>query len=165
MRRFFFAVTVLLLWGCSPKIVTGSSDLQNHKDSIVEIYIEKPVPVPVPADSATVEALLKCDEHGEVLLQSLNQAASRNSQLQFSLDSMGRLMAKFKAEPDTIWMAAAEKESVTSHTEESAEVQTVTEYVERELTKMQKSLMGIGITALLIAFAYIVMVVCRMLRR
>lgn len=155
-------MAVLLLSGCSPKIIPGSSD-SHSRDSIATVYIEKPVPVPMPADSAVVEALLKCDEHGEVLLQSLTQEASRNSRLQFELDSLGRLIAKFKTAPDTIYVPVSQTETHTDHESQSSEVQIVE--VPADLNGFQKFFIWFGIACLAVLISWIAVSVYRRFRR
>ena len=71
------------------------------KDSIVT---EKLMPVVTDPDSATIRALLQCDKNGKVLLSWYDQEVSKNTNLRFQIDSLGRLLANFVAKHDTIYM-------------------------------------------------------------
>lgn len=121
---------VMLLAGCSPtKYVPVGSDVK-----IVEK--ETMVPVPVPADSATIRALLACDKNGKVVLQWFDTEKSKNAQLRFVIDSLGNLLAKMKSVPDTIYAPSKE---VTIEREVK-----VPYPVEKELTKWQSMKIELG---------------------
>lgn len=55
---------ILFLSGCRTKIQPVA--IENRTDSI---YIDKLVPYPMPVDSASIRALMECDEHGKVVLR------------------------------------------------------------------------------------------------
>lgn len=121
---------VMLLAGCSStKYVPVGSDVK-----IVEK--ETMVPVPVPADSATIRALLACDKNGKVVLQWFDTEKSKNAQLQFAIDSLGNMLAKMKSVPDTIY--APSKETTIER-----EVR-IPYPVEKELTRWQKVKVELG---------------------
>lgn len=120
---------LLLVCSCKTKYVP----VEGQKDSVV---VEKLVEVQLPPDSATIRALLECDENGKVVLAWLDIANSRNAQAQLTIDSLGNLLAKMKTQPDTVYLPSKEV-TVTK------EVQ-VPYPVEKELTKWQKFRMDFG---------------------
>ena len=79
--------------------------VESSSDSIV---IEKLVPVVNPADSANIKALLECDENGKILLRWYDTEVTKNANLKFQLDSIGRLKADFNVRPDTIYLPSKE---------------------------------------------------------
>lgn len=107
--------------------------VESNADSVV---VEKLVEVQLPPDSATIRALLECDENGKVVLNWLDIANSKNAQAQLTIDSLGNLLAKMKTQPDTVYLPA--KEVVISKKEK------VPYPVEKELTKWQKFCVNIG---------------------
>ena len=52
------------------------------ESSVDSIVVEKLVEVQLPPDSATIRALLECDENGKVVLSWLDIANSKNAQAQ-----------------------------------------------------------------------------------
>lgn len=136
---------MLLLAGCSStKYVPVGSDVK-----IVEK--ETMVPVPVPADSATIRALLACDKNGKVVLQWFDTEKSKNAQLQFAIDSLGNMLAKMKSVPDTIY--APSKETTIER-----EVR-IPYPVEKELTRWQKVKVELGGWAFGIIVAVIIVII------
>lgn len=136
---------VMLLAGCSStKYVPVGSDVK-----IVEK--ETMVPVPVPADSATIRALLACDKNGKVVLQWFDTEKSKNAQLQFAIDSLGNMLAKMKSVPDTIY--APSKETTIER-----EVR-IPYPVEKELTRWQKVKVELGGWAFGIIVAVIIVII------
>lgn len=107
--------------------------VESGTDSVV---IERLVEVPLPPDSATIRALLECDEKGRVVLRWLDIANSRNAQAQMTIDSLGNLLAKMKTRTDTVYLPA--KEVVVSKKEK------VPYPVERQLTRWEQFRMDVG---------------------
>lgn len=107
--------------------------VESYADSIV---VEKLVEVQLPPDSATIRALLECDENGKVVLNWLDIANSKNVQAQLTIDSLGNLLVKTKTQPDTVYLPA--KEVVVSKKEK------VPYLVEKELTLYQKIKIRLG---------------------
>lgn len=68
----------------------------------------KLVEVQLPPDSATIRALLKCDENGKVVLVWLDIANSRNAQAQLTIDSLSNLPAKMRTQQDTVYLPSKE---------------------------------------------------------
>lgn len=107
--------------------------VESTADSIV---VEKLVEVQLPPDSATIRALLECDESGKVVLSWLDIANSRNAQAQLTIDSLGNLLAKMKTQPDTIYKPSKEV-TVTKEVK-------VPYPVEKELSRWQQMKLELG---------------------
>lgn len=107
--------------------------VESKADSVV---VEKLVEVQLPPDSATIRALLECDENGKVVLNWLDIAYSKNAQAQLVIDSLGNLLAKMRTQPDTVYLPSKE---VTV----SKEVK-VPYPVEKELTRWQQFRLDVG---------------------
>lgn len=122
---------LLTLSGCRTKIHTVP--IKNRTDSI---YIDKLLPYPLPADSASIRALMECDENGKVVLRWLDMANSKNVQLIFTLDSLGEVIADMKVQRDTVYLPSRE----TIVTKE-AEVPVP---VEKELSQWEKVKIEVG---------------------
>lgn len=98
----FFSL-LLTLSGCqSPAAV---SVLTHRTDSV---YIDKLLPYPLPSDSASIRALIACDENGRIALRGLEMANTKNVQLHFSVDSLGKVMADMKIKRDTLYLPSKE---------------------------------------------------------
>lgn len=107
--------------------------VESKADSVV---VEKLVEVQLPPDSATIRALLECDENGMVVLNWLDIANSKNAQAMLTIDSLGNLLAKLRTQPDTVYLPS--KEVVVSKTEK------VPYPVEKELTRWQQFRLDVG---------------------
>lgn len=130
MKWIYCFVLITALWSCrSVKYVPVGSTA----DSIV---VEKLVEVQLPPDSATIRALLECDENGKVVLSWLDIANSKNAQAQLTIDSLGNLLAKMKTQPDTIYKPS--KEVIVNK-----EVK-VPYPVDKELTRWQQMKLELG---------------------
>lgn len=149
MKWIYCFLLISALWSCrSVKYVP----VESTADSIV---VEKLVEVQLPPDSATIRALLECDESGKVVLSWLDIANSRNAQAQLTIDSLGNLLAKMKTQPDTIYKPSKEV-TVTKEVK-------VPYPVEKELTRWQQLKLELGgwafgiiITAALIFVVWLV---------
>ena len=128
------AILIILLTAaiCSCRTVKYVP-IEGQTDSVV---IEKLVEVLLPPDSATIRALLECDENGKVVLNWLNIANSKNIQAQLTIDSLGNLLAKMRTQLDTVYLPS--KEVVISKTEK------VPYPVEKELTRWQQFRIDVG---------------------
>jgi hypothetical protein len=122
--------------------------VETKADSVV---IEKLVEVQIPPDSATIRALLECDENGKVVLKWLDIANSKNAQAQLTIDSLGNLLAKMKTLRDTVCLPSKEV-TVTKEVK-------VPYPVEKELTKWQKFCVNIGRWAIGILVITIIFIV------
>lgn len=107
--------------------------VESKADSVV---VEKLVEVQLPPDSATIRALLECDENGRVVLNWLDIANSKNAQAMLTIDSLGNLLAKMRTQPDTVYLPS--KEVVVSIKEK------VPYPVEKELTRWQQFCLDVG---------------------
>lgn len=105
--------------------------VESKTDSVV---VEKLVEVKLPPDSATIRALLECDENGKIVLKWLDIANSKNAQAQFKIDSLGNLLANMKTPSDTVFLPS---KTVTV-------TKKVPYLVEKDLTKWQKFQMDVG---------------------
>lgn len=122
--------------------------IESKVDSVV---VEKLVEVQLPPDSATIRALLECDENGRVVLNWLDIANSKNAKAMLTIDSLGNLLAKMRTRPDTVYLPSKE---VTVTKEEK-----VPYPVEKELTKWQKLCVNVGGWAIVIVIITILVVV------
>lgn len=130
MKWIYCIILLAALWSCrSVKYVP----VESTADSIV---VEKLVEVQLPPDSATIRALLECDENGKVVLSWLDIANSKNAQAQLTIDSLGNLLAKMKTQPDTIYKPS--KEVIVTK-----EVK-VPYPVDKELTRWQQMKLELG---------------------
>ncbi len=103
MKYLIVLPLALLLFSCR----TQKAGFEHER--IDSVYIEKLVPVALPPDSASIRALLECDENGKVVLKWLDLANTKNVELMFQLDSLGNLLAKMKVPPDTVYLPSKEK--------------------------------------------------------
>lgn len=104
MRLLSIIITfILCLAGCRTQV--KYVPVENKQDSI---YIDRLVPYPLPADSATIRALMECDENGQVILRWLDIANTKNIELQFKIDSLGQVIADMKVKPDTVYLPSKE---------------------------------------------------------
>lgn len=126
--------------------------VETKADSVV---VEKLVEVQLPPDSATIRALLECDENGKVVLNWLDIANSKNAQAQLTIDSLGNLLAKMKTQPDTVYLPS--KEVVVSKTEK------VPYPVEKELTQWQRLRLNVGGWAIGIIIITVLIFIGRMI--
>lgn len=133
MKSLIYAIIILLTSAiCSCRTVKYVP-VESKADSVV---VEKLVEVQLPPDSATIRALLECDENGKVVLNWLNIANSKNAQAMLTIDSLGNLLAKMRTQPDTMYLPSKEvmiKENVK-----------VAYPVEKELTEWQQMKLEIG---------------------
>ena len=144
--RKWVCIILLILTICSCRSVKYVP-VESSVDSIV---VEKLVEVQLPPDSATIRALLECDENGKVVLSWLDIANSKNAQAQLAIDSLGNLLAKMRTQPDTIYKPSKEV-TVTKEVK-------VPYPVEKELTRWQQMKLELGGWAfgIIIAFALII---------
>ena len=149
MKWIYCFILITAIWSCrSVKYVP----IESSVDSVV---VEKLVEVQLPPDSATIRALLECDENGKVVLSWLDIANSKNAQAQLTIDSLGNLLAKMKTQSDTIYKPSKEV-TVTKEVK-------VPYPVEKELTRWQQLKLELGgwafgiiITAALIFVVWLV---------
>ena len=124
-------IGILTLSGCRTKIQPVA--IENRTDSI---YIDKLVPYPMPADSASIRALMECDENGKVVLRWLDMANTKNVELMFALDSLGYVIANMRVPRDTLYLPSKE-----IYVDRKVEVPVE---VERKLSKWEQFKMDVG---------------------
>ncbi len=124
-------IGILTLSGCRTKIQPVA--IENRTDSI---YIDKLVPYPMPADSASIRALMECDENGKVVLRWLDMANTKNVELMFKLDSLGNVIANMRIPRDTLYLPSKE-----IYVDRKVEVPVE---VERKLSKWEQFKMDVG---------------------
>ena len=95
-------IIAALLTSCKAAKVTT---IESHTDSV---YIDRLIPYPLPTDSATIRALMECDETGRVTLRRLDIVTTENVALQFTIDSLGELLADMKVGRDTLYLPSKE---------------------------------------------------------
>lgn len=128
----FMCIILLMSAICSCRTVKYIP-VESKADSVV---VEKLVEVQLPPDSATIRALLECDENGKVVLNWLDIANSKNAQAQLTIDSLGNLLAKMKTQPDTVYLPSKEV-TVTKEVK-------VPYPVEKKLTRWQKPCVNVS---------------------
>ena len=102
MQHLFILIIAALLTSCKAAKVTT---IESHTDSV---YIDRLIPYPLPTDSATIRALMECDETGRVTLRRLDIVTTENVALQFTVDSLGELLADMKVGRDTLYLPSKE---------------------------------------------------------
>lgn len=138
---------LLVFFSCRTKYIP----VEGKADSVV---VEKLVEVKLPPDSATIRALLECDENGKVVLSWLDIVNSKNAQAQLTIDSLGNLLAKMRTQQDTVYLPSKEV-TVTKEVK-------VPYPVEKELNKWQKLCVNVGGWAIGIVIITILVVALRM---
>lgn len=146
----FMCIILLMSAICSCRTVKYIP-VESKVDSVV---VEKLVKVQLPQDSATIRALLECDENGRIILAWLDIANSKNAQAKLTIDSMGNLLAKMKTQQDTVYLPSKEI-TVTKEVK-------VPYPIEKELTKWQKFRIDFGGWAIGIVIITILIVVGRL---
>ena len=120
MRKFFFFIVVIiatLLTSCRT-VQEAERETVYRTDTVVNTHI---VTVTTPPDSASIEALLRCDSAGNVLIDALAIEQSKNARLQFEIDKLNRLVAKFKTQPDTANIPVTDTTITTTDTSKEKE--------------------------------------------
>lgn len=118
MKAFSF---ILVICACTFILFACKTNQRviEHTDSV---YIQKLIPVSLPADSSLVKALLQCDTNGSVLISKLSIENSKNAYLSFILDSLGNLKVETIVKHDTLYLPS-----------DSVHINTIlTEFVEVE---------------------------------
>ena len=148
MKTVIYIITILMasiIWSCrTVKYVP----IEGQTDSVV---VEKLIEVQLPPDSATIRALLECDENGRVVLNWLDIANSKNAQTMLTIDSLGNLLAKMRTQSDTVYLPS--KEVIIKK-----EVK-VPYPVEKELTEWQQVKLELGGWAIGIIIAIFLIII------
>lgn len=106
MIRFLVVCLMGVLSGCcslcpkrTPYAYTPT--VASRLDSVI---IHRLHAVPIPADTARVNALLECNSRGRVVAKMLQIEASENMRLLFKIDSLGNLLLRANRPIDTIFV-------------------------------------------------------------
>lgn len=150
MKHIMTLILIIALAGITSCRSIKYVPVESKTDSVV---VEKLVEVKLPPDSATIRALLECDENGKIILKWLDIANSKNAQAQFKIDSLGNLLANMKTPPDTVYLPS---KTVTVTKKEPY-------LVEKELTRWQKFRMDVGGWALGVLLILIILGVGRII--
>lgn len=125
MRYLYFMLFVAAFASCRSAQTTTT--VETRTDSVV---VERLVPYALPTDSATIRALMQCDETGKVILRRLSVETTKNVALQFTVDSLGELLADMRVQRDTLYLPSKE-----IYVDRRVEVPVK---IERELTRWEK---------------------------
>lgn len=128
MRLIFASLFIFILFACKT-----NQRIIERTDSV---YIQKLIPVSLPADSSLLKALLQCDANGSVLISKLSIESSKNARLTFILDSIGNLQVETIVKADTLYLPS-----------DSVHINTViTEFieVEKQLGKWDSFILQFG---------------------
>lgn len=134
MRNLYillFLVSILGIISCRSRV--QYVPVESNTDSI---YIDRLIPYPLPVDSASIRALMECDENGKVVLRWLDMANTKNVQLMFTIDSLGNVISNMKVPRDTIYLPSKE-----IYVDRKIEVPVE---VERKLSKWEQFKMDVG---------------------
>lgn len=154
MRKFFFFIVVIiatLLTACHTPRQAAERETVYRTDTVVNTHI---VTVTTPPDSASIEALLRCDSAGNVLIDALAIEQSKNARLQFEIDKLNRLVAKFKTQPDTAKIPVTDTTITTTDTTMEKEIEIVE--VERKRTIWESFLIVCGLIGCMIFCIFVV---------
>ena len=150
------AIAIFFFASCKPTEVLTHNDVRTE-------YIQKLIPVILPAETANARALLECSAEGRVLLSQLNIETSRNAQLSFLLDSIGNLSVETIVERDTFYIKA-DSIIITKDV-----LRTEVEYRDKELSRWQKAkqeaggiAIGVSVAAILALIIFVVVKVKRL---
>ena len=153
MRKFFFFIVVIiatLLTSCRT-VQEAERETVYRTDTVVSTHI---VTVTTPPDSASIEALLRCDSAGNVLIDALAIEQSKNARLQFEIDKLNRLVAKFKTQPDTANIPVTDTTITTTETTKEKEMEIFE--VERKRTILESFLIVCGLIGCMIFCIFVV---------
>lgn len=131
MRVLLYICIALCLVSCRTRI--KYVPIASKTDSI---YIDRLMPYPLPADSASIRALMECDENGKVILRWLDISNTKNVQLMFAIDSLGNVISNMVVPRDTIYLPSKE-----IYVDRKIEVPIE---VERKLSKWEQFKMNVG---------------------
>lgn len=131
MKYLLYICIAFILIGCRTKL--PYVPIESYTDSI---YIDRLVPYPLPADSASIRALMECDENGKVVLRWLDLSNTKNVQLMFVIDSLGNVISNMVVPRDTIYLPSKE-----IYVDRKIEVPVP---VEKELSHWEKVKMDVG---------------------
>ncbi len=152
MRKslYFIALIATLLTSCRT-VQEAERETVYRTDTVVSTQI---VTVTTPPDSASFEALLRCDSAGNVLIDALAIEQSKNARLQFEIDKLNRLVAKFKTQPDTANIPVTDTTITTTETTNEKKIEIVE--VERKRTIWESFLIVCGLISCMIFCIFVI---------
>ncbi len=103
-KCLFVGLFGLLLSGCCslcPKRYPYIPSVTSRLDSVI---VHRLHPVPLPADTARINALLECNSRGRLYMKILEVQSSENMRLRFEIDSLGYLLFDARTNPDTVFV-------------------------------------------------------------
>lgn len=152
MRKslYFIALIATLLTSCRT-VQEAERETVFRTDTVVSTHI---VTVTTPPDSASIEALLRCDSAGNVLIDALAIEQSKNARLQFEIDKLNRLVAKFKTQPDTANIHVTDTTITTTETTKEKEIEIVE--VERKRTIWESFFIVCGLIGCMIFCIFVI---------
>lgn len=150
MVVFILVLTCLMgCASCSTRTVyipvETTADTTVYEQAVIHI-VEK--------DSASIEALIQCNEEGKAYIAELNRLKGKNLNLTLQLDSLGRLYAQAESEEDTLQMKQ-ETKVITVHEPQPYPVEVPVE-VPTEISTLNKFFITtgkIGLIALILIIA------------
>ena len=129
--------------------VETTADTTVYEQTVIHV-VEK--------DSASIEALIQCNEEGEAYIAELNRLQGKNLNLTLQLDSLGRLYAQAGSEEDTLRLKQ-ETKVITVHEPKPYPVEVPAE-VPTEISTINKFFISIGkislITLILIIIIFLI---------
>lgn len=131
MKVLLYICIAFCLVGCRARI--KYVPIKSKEDSI---YIDRLIPYPLPADSASIRALMECDENGKVVLRWLDMSNTKNVQLMFTIDSLGNVISNMVVPRDTIYLPSKE-----IYVDRKVEVPIP---IEKELSRWEKAKIEVG---------------------
>lgn len=131
MKALIYICIAFCLVSCRARI--KYVPIESKADSI---YIDRLIPYSLPADSASIRALMECDENGKVILRWLDISNTKNVQLMFTIDSLGNIISNMVVPKDTIYLPSKE-----IYVDRKVEVPIP---VEKELSMWEKAKIEVG---------------------
>lgn len=131
MKALIYICIAFCLVSCRARI--KYVPIESKADSI---YIDRLIPYSLPADSASIRALMECDENGKVILRWLDISNTKNVQLMFTIDSLGNIISNMVVLKDTIYLPSKE-----IYVDRKVEVPIP---VEKELSMWEKAKIEVG---------------------
>lgn len=99
----------------------GNLNKSVSSESVIRdsVYIQKLVPVALPADTAEFQALFRCDSLGKVYISNIRSLTTENIAMKFKLDSIGNLEQQVVVRHDTLFLPEtySELKSIRSSSE------------------------------------------------
>ena len=136
---FILFALILVLSSCKPKQHI-TQDTTNTSQEVI-IQHDKLTPVALPVDSSHIIAKFECDSNFNVVLKELNEIKTRNIQSAFDWRD-GFLDMRLKFGGDTVYIPGTDFYWKVNTTAKKTITITKTVKVEKQLSWMQKLLIG-----------------------